>query len=114
SEQLLAESYASSNEWPSAVIHFQNALVASPNRDGLHAGLGEVLLRAGKVNQAIREFDEKLRRDPGNLRALVRRGEARLIQENIEASLPGWDKGISIDVEQTERLLGLRETGFGA
>src|SRR6266851_8209912 len=32
SEQLLAESYASSNEWPSAVIHFQNALVASPNR----------------------------------------------------------------------------------
>jgi tetratricopeptide (TPR) repeat protein len=113
SEQLLAESYASSNEWPSAVIHFQNALVASPNRDGLHAGLGEVLLRAGKVNQAIREFDEELRRDPGNLRALVRRGEARLIQENLEASLPDWEKAIAIDVEQTERLLGLRETGFG-
>jgi tetratricopeptide (TPR) repeat protein len=113
SEQLLAESYASSNEWPSAVIHFQNALVASPNRDGLHAGLGEVLLRAGKVNQAIREFDEELRRDPGNLRALVRRGEAWLIQENLEASLPDWEKAIAIDVEQTERLLGLRETGFG-
>jgi tetratricopeptide (TPR) repeat protein len=113
SEQLLAESYASSNEWPSAVIHFQNALVASPNRDGLHAGLGEVLLRAGKVNQAIREFDEELRRDPGNLRALVRRGEARLIQENLEASLPDWEKAIAIDEEQTEKLLGLRETGFG-
>jgi tetratricopeptide (TPR) repeat protein len=113
SEQLLAESYASSSEWPSAVIHFQNALIASPTRDGLHAGLGEVLLRAGKVNQAIREFDEELRRDPGNLRALVRRGEARLIQENLEAALPDWQKAIAIDVEQTERLLGLRETGFG-
>jgi tetratricopeptide (TPR) repeat protein len=113
SEQLLAESYASSNEWPSAVIHFQNALAASPNRAGLHAELGEVLLRAGKVNQAIREFDEELRRDPGNLRAMVRRGEARLIQENVEAALQDWEKALAIDMEQTERLLGLREAGFG-
>src|SRR5437867_4907859 len=86
SEQLLAESYAASSEWPSAVIHFQNALTASPNRAGLHAELGEVLLRAGKANQAIREFDEELRRNPGNLRALVRRGEARLIQDNVDAA----------------------------
>ena len=113
SEQLLAESYASSNEWPSSVIHFQNALVASPNRAGLHAELGEVLLRAGKVNQAIREFDQELRRDPNSLRSLVRRGEARLIQENVDAALTDWEKAIGIDVEQTARLLGLREAGFG-
>src|SRR5229473_2198316 len=113
SEQLLAESYASSTEWPSAVIHFQNALVASPNRAGLHAELGEILLRAGKVNQSIREFDEELRHDPGNLRALVRRGEASLLHENVEASLQDWGKALAIEVEQTERLLGLREEGFG-
>jgi tetratricopeptide (TPR) repeat protein len=113
SEQLLAESYASSNEWPSAVIHFQNALVASPDGAGLHAELGELLLRAGKVNQAIREFDEELLRDPPNLRALVRRGEARVVRENVEAALQDWETAIAIDVEQTERLLGLRETGFG-
>jgi tetratricopeptide (TPR) repeat protein len=113
SEQLLAESYASSSEWPSAVIHFQNALVASADRAGLHAELGEVLLRAGKVSQAIREFDEELRRDPGNLRALVRRGEARLIQENEDAALQDWDKALAIDAKQTEMLLGLREAGFG-
>src|SRR5712692_10538228 len=33
-EQLLAEGYPASNEWPSAVIHFQNALAASQNRPG--------------------------------------------------------------------------------
>ncbi len=113
SEQLLAESYASSNEWPSAVIHFQNALAASPNHAGLPAELGEVLLRAAKVNQAIREFDEELRNDPGNLRAMVRRGEASLIQENVESALQDWEKALAIDVEQTERLLGLRNSGFG-
>jgi tetratricopeptide (TPR) repeat protein len=113
SEQLFAETYASSNEWPSAVVHFQNALAASPNRAGLHAELGEVLLRAGKVNPAIQEFDEELRRDPGNLRALVRRGEARLIQDNVDAALQDWEKAVVIDVEQSERILGLREAGFG-
>ena len=113
SEQLLAESYATSNEWPSAVIHFQNALAASPNRAGLHTELGEVLLHAGKVNQSIQEFDEELRRDPGNLRTLVRRGEARLIQGNLDVALQDWDKAVVIDLQQTERILGLRETGFG-
>jgi len=39
-----------------AVIHFQNALTAAPIAPGLQAELGEVLLRAGKVNQAIREL----------------------------------------------------------
>ena len=113
SEQLLAESYAASSEWPSAVVHFQNALTASPNRAELHVELGEVLLRAGKVNQAIREFDDELRRNPGNLRALVRRGEARFIQDDVDAALQDWEISLGIDVEQTERILGLRETGFG-
>jgi tetratricopeptide (TPR) repeat protein len=113
SEQLLAESYASSNEWPSAVLHFQNALVASPDRPGLHTEMGEVLLRAGKVNQALREFDEELRRNPGGLRATVRRGEARLFLGNLDGALQDWEKAIGIDAEQTQRILGLRETGFG-
>jgi tetratricopeptide (TPR) repeat protein len=95
------------------VIHFKNALAASPERVGLHAELGEVLLRAGKVNPAIREFDEELRRNPGNLLALVRRGEVRLIQDNVDAALQDWEKATAIDVEQTEKILGLRETGFG-
>ena len=113
SEQLLAESYASSNEWPSAVIHFQNALAASPNRAGLHTELGEVFLRAGKVNRAIGEFDEELRHNPDNLRAHVRRGEARLLQGDVDAVLQDWENAVGIDVEQTERILGLREAGFG-
>jgi tetratricopeptide (TPR) repeat protein len=113
SEQLLAESYASSNEWPSAVIHFQNALATSPNRPGLHTELGQVFLHATKVNQAIREFDDELRQNPNSLRALVRRGEARLIQGDVDAALQDWEKAGGIDLEQTERILGLRETGFG-
>jgi len=112
-EQFLAESYAASNEWPSAVIHFQNALAAAPRQTGLHVELGEVLLHAGKVNQAAREFAEELQLSPQSLRALVRRGEIELIQENIDAALNDWTQAIGIDEMQVERILGLRETGFG-
>jgi len=112
-EQFLAESYAASNEWPSAVIHFQNALAASPHQAGLHVELGEVLLHAGRVNQAGREFAEELQLNPQSLRALVRRGEIELIRENIDAALQDWTQAIAIDEMQVERILGLRETGFG-
>jgi tetratricopeptide (TPR) repeat protein len=112
-EQFLGESYAASNEWPSAVIHFQNALAAAPRQTGLHVELGEVLLHAGKVKQAAREFDEELQLNPQSLRALVRRGEIELIQENIDAALKDWTQAIAIDAVQVERILGLRETGFG-
>jgi tetratricopeptide (TPR) repeat protein len=112
-EQFLAESYAASNEWPSAVIHFQNALAASPQQRGLHVELGEVLLHAGKVSQAGREFGEELQLNPQSLRALVRRGEIELIQKNIDAALKDWTQAIAIDEMQVERILGLRESGFG-
>jgi tetratricopeptide (TPR) repeat protein len=112
-EQFLAESYAASNEWPSAVIHFQNALAATPNRAGLHVELGEVFLHAGKVNQAGLEFEEELRLHPQSLRALVRLGEVELISGNVDVALGDWTQALGIDEEQVERILGLRETGFG-
>jgi tetratricopeptide (TPR) repeat protein len=112
-EQLLAESYAASSEWPSAVIHFQNALAASPGTPGLHVELGEVLLRAGKLKPAAREFDDELRLDPHSVRAIVRRGEAKLVQGDLDGSLHDWTQAIAIDEVQAERVLGIRETGFG-
>lgn len=112
-EQFLAESYAVSNEWPSAVIHFQNALAATPDRAGLHVELGEVFLHAGKLNQAGREFDEESRLHPQNLRAIVRRGELALLRGNVEVALGDWTQALGIDEEQVERILSVRETGFG-
>src|SRR6266700_768210 len=113
SEQLLAESYAASGEWPSAVIHFQNSLVASPDTPGLHVELGEVLLRAGKLTRASLEFEEELHLAPHSLRAIVRRGETKLIQGDIEGFLQDWNTAIATDGLQTEGILGIRETGLG-
>ncbi len=113
SEELLAESYSSSSEWSFAVIRFQNALASSPTRPGLHVGLGEVFLRAGRLDQAAQEFEHELQLDPHSLRAIVRRGEVKLIQGEIDGALEDWARAIAIDEPRAERVLGVRETGFG-
>ncbi len=112
-EQLLAESYSSSSEWSFAVIRFQNAIAISPARPGLHVGLGEVLLRAGRLKQAANEFDQELQIDPYSLRASVRRAEVKLIQGKVDGALRDWSQAIRIDEAQAERLLGIRESGYG-
>jgi len=112
-EQLLAESYSSSSEWSFAVIRFQNAIAISPARPGLHVGLGEVLLRAGRFKQAANEFDQELQIDPYSLRASVRRAEVKLIQGEVDGALRDWSQAIRIDEAQAERLLGIRESGYG-
>jgi tetratricopeptide (TPR) repeat protein len=113
SEQLLAESYSSSTEWSFAVIRFQNALASSPTRPGLHVGLGEVFLRAGRLDQAAQEFEQELRIDPKGLRAIVRSGEVKLIRGDVDGALEDWTRATAIDEPRAERVLGLRETGFG-
>jgi tetratricopeptide (TPR) repeat protein len=113
SEQLLAGSYSSSSEWTFAVIRFQNALASSPTRHGLHLGLGEVFLRTGKLDQAAQEFDQELQVDPNSLRAIVRRGEVKLIRGNIDSALQDWTRAAAVDQLRAERILGIRETGFG-
>jgi tetratricopeptide (TPR) repeat protein len=113
SEQLLAESYATSSQWPSAVLHFQNVLAAAPRLPGLHVELGEVLLRAGRLTQAAGEFEAELHLQPRQLRAVVRRGEARLIGGDVDGALADWSEALAIDKAQAQRVLGMRESGFG-
>jgi tetratricopeptide (TPR) repeat protein len=112
-EQLLGESYSASSEWPSAVLRFQNALSASGKASGVHVELGEVLLRQGKLKRAAEEFEEEMKLYPASLRALVRRGESRMVQGDLEGALADWTRAIETDEERAEQILGIRETGFG-
>ena len=112
-EELLAQSYSASSEWPSAVIHFQNALAAAPELRGVRVELGEVLLREGKTNRAAHEFAEELQKFPDSLSALVRSGEAKLVAGDLAGALLDWNRALEADAAQAERILGIREAGPG-
>lgn len=113
SEQLLGESYATSSQWPLSVLHFQNAIAVAPGLPGLHTELGVVLLQAGKLQAAGGEFDAELRLHPHDLPSRVRKGEVELIRGDVDAALHDWDQALQMDSKQVERVLGVREMGFG-
>jgi tetratricopeptide (TPR) repeat protein len=112
-EQLLGESYSASSEWPSAVLRFQNALAASPKTSGVHLELGEVLLRQGKLKRAAEEFAAELKLYPKSVAAVIREGEVRLLQGDVDGGLQAWTRASATDEARMEVILGLRETGFG-
>jgi tetratricopeptide (TPR) repeat protein len=112
-EQLVAESYATSNDWASAVIHFQNVLAKAPNVLGIHLQLGEVYLHAGRIKPARAEFQQELYQDPASVRSRVRLGEAKLLDGDTKGALEDWSVALAIDRVQVERVLGLSESHPG-
>ena len=109
SERLLGESYATSAEWPSAVLHFENAIASSPHAPGLHVAMGEVLLRAGRLDRALRELNQEIEIDPHSVRALVRRGEGQLLAGHLEPALSDWTRALGTDPAYVAHLLEWRE-----
>lgn len=112
-EQLLAENYAASGYPSDALLHFQNALKDSPDRAGLHLEVGELFLHAGNLAGAQREVEVELARAPHDLRALVRRGEIRLLKGEVPGALADWSQALTVDSNRTEAILGVREAGLG-
>lgn len=111
-DQFLAETYESNGYWSEALVHLQSALAESPDRRGVHLEIGEVLMRAGRLDNALAEIDAELKAHPLELRARVRRGEIELLQGHIDAALADWSEAASFDLARTETILGIRETGF--
>lgn len=107
-EQLLARDYMNSNFLTAAFVHMQNALAISPKRPALHLELADLYLRAGRLKLAGDEIQKALALDPHSLGALVRRGEVRLFENDINGALADWSTATKIDLQRTESILGIR------
>ena len=106
-EELLGDSYATSGDWPTSILHYESALAASPGRRGLQAKLGEGYLRAGKLDRAAEEFKGELLVDPHGVRALLGRGEVELIEGDVDGGLRDWAEALRTDRRYSERVLGM-------
>jgi len=68
--------FNSINNMPQAISDFARASTADPNYYGAYAGLGEVSLKSGKFDGAIRAFTEAIRLNPTFNKTVHNRGVA--------------------------------------
>lgn len=111
-EQWLGEDYAQSGYPSAALIHLENAIAASPNRNGLHLEVGEIYLHAGNLERALAEFNAELQRHSHSLRARVRQGEVELLDGNLNRGLRDWAGALAQDPARVRRILELQGTGL--
>jgi len=111
-DQLLAEDYVNSGYLSAALVHLQNAVSTSPNRSDLYLEMADIYLRAGRLKLAEAEIRKALALDPHSLRALVRRGEVRLFENNVDGAMADWSRAIMIDAQRTESILGIHPGGL--
>jgi tetratricopeptide (TPR) repeat protein len=107
----LALGYAYKGQFERANQVLQNYLERNPDNVLAHFSLGRILLRWGKVEEALEVFDKMDRLSPGNSRTLRGRWLASILMEE-------WKKaesaalGLEAFQNPTEKLRGFRELGI--
>jgi len=84
--RLAGDLYSQSQRWELAAQEYHEALTISPAQPGLHASLGNVHLRQGKITEASAEFLSELQRDPHDEQALLGLAEVNLAGGLVSAA----------------------------
>ena len=78
---------------------YQGLVAADPYDSVFHCHLGSVLLRLGKPDEALKEFDAALQYNIANVDAFAGRGEIRLAQGSLKEAVADLRKAIELDPE---------------
>jgi tetratricopeptide (TPR) repeat protein len=76
--RLAGDLLATTRQWGDALLLYRKALAADPNQPELHASLGAMYLRLGKLLEAENEFRSDLWLDPDDEQALLGLAEVQL------------------------------------
>ena len=95
--ESLGRAYAVLGQLDRAATHLSEVVRQRPTRGPAHAYLGEVLLRQGRVNDGLREFQMAADLQPGNPDALRLLGIAQGQSGQMDAAVATFKQAISLD-----------------
>jgi tetratricopeptide (TPR) repeat protein len=84
---------------PDAIAEFQAAASASPAEPAVHFGLGYLLWKERRYDEAEREFRQELANDPSHAQANAYLGDVLLHRDDPEAALPWLEKARRLDAK---------------
>lgn len=93
-----------------AQAYYKKAIEIDPDYLEAHADYGGMLLDIGNVDEAIRQFDLVLQRDPGNADALTMQAQAYRFKQLYQRSIESANKAIQIAPKRAEPHLWLGDS----
>lgn len=94
-----AQQSAQAGRLDEAQLLLEGLIVLEPQASLLRTTLGCVLMRMGREDEALRQFDEALRLDAGDIAAHTHAGELRLERHEAERAKSHFDAAIAQDPE---------------
>jgi tetratricopeptide (TPR) repeat protein len=95
--EALGRAYAALGQLDRAATHLGDVVREQPQRAGAHTYLGEVMLRQGRVNDGLREFQIASDLQPGNPDALRLLGIAQGQSGQLAAAVATFKQAIARD-----------------
>lgn len=110
--RLLAEASEAANDFVAAEREFRQALEKSPDSPDLRFGLGYLLWRQKRWQEASEHLNAELALNPHSARALYYLGDIALKQDNASAALQLFERAARAEPEWQEVSIGLGQAAL--
>jgi tetratricopeptide (TPR) repeat protein len=106
----LARAYHALSDEHNAEKYFRKAIEIDPDYLEAHASFGGMLLDIGNTDEAIRQFETVIRRDPNNVLALTNLAQAYRMKELYTDSIESARKAVKLGPELAEPHLWMADS----
>jgi tetratricopeptide (TPR) repeat protein len=106
----LARAYNALFDEKNAEKYFRRAIEIDPDYLEAHASFGGMLLDRGNTDEAIRQFDTVIRRDPNNVMALTNLAQAYRMKDLYTDSIESARKAVKLRPELAEPHLWMADS----
>ncbi len=106
--QIMAEAYSAEQHYGKSNEEYEKVEALKPDLPGIHEAIGKNMVRAGKLQEALREFHVELQNQPDSSTAYMNVGNALLLMQHDNEAEQMLRRSLQLDrpPSETYKLLG--------
>ena len=103
----LGTCYERKADYPKALEFYRKTLAMRPDHDFAMIGIADVLVRQGKIDDAVAGYEQFLKQDPGNAQILLRLAQVELSAGRLDAAKATFERTLAADPKAARAEVGL-------
>jgi tetratricopeptide (TPR) repeat protein len=100
--------------YEAAIADYQTAIKLDPKLAEAYVGLAEMMIKSGKIDQAIQTTEKALEIDPQSVHALITKGKAQLAGFKVPDAKATYDRLAAESAKEAKSFLAVMRTWLEA